>query len=222
MAREFRIQLPADESAIRELRVGDTVLLTGLLCTLRDMGHRRAIEAVARGETLPFDLSGCAVWHSGPITRREGDRWQIVSAGPTTSSRFTPLGAELIRRFGIRVIVGKGTMGPEAVDAMREVGGCFLNSTGGCAVLYARQVEDVVDVHWLDLGEPEAAWVVRVRDMGPLVVGIDPTGDSLYRRIHGRLAPTLSRICQEAGIASTQKLAYLPRRVPGSGQSSFL
>ena len=220
MAREFRIRLPDDEAAIRELRVGDTVLLTGLLCTLRDMGHRRATEAVARGETLPFDLSACTVWHCGPITRREGDRWRIVSAGPTTSSRFTSLGAALIRRFGIRAIVGKGTMGPEAVDAMREVGGCFLNSTGGCAVLYARQVEDVVDVHWLDLGEPEAAWVVRVRDMGPLVVGIDSTGDSIYRRIRGGLAPTLRRIYQEAGIAPARKLTYLPRRVPGSGQPS--
>lgn len=220
MAREFRIQLPIDEQAVRELRVGDTVYLSGLLCTLRDMGHRRAVDAVARGEQLPFDLGSVAMWHCGPITRQEGDRWRFVSAGPTTSSRFTPLGSQLIRRFGIRMVVGKGTMGTEAVAAMREVGSCFLNSTGGCAVLYARQVEEVVAVHWLDLGEPEAAWVVRVREMGPLLVGIDSTGDSLYQRVRAQVAPRLSQIYHEAGIDPTGGFVYLPKRVPASGRPS--
>lgn len=220
MPREFKIQLPADEQTIRELRVGDIVYLSGLLCTLRDMGHRRAVDALARGEKLPFDLGACAMWHSGPITRQEGDRWRIVSAGPTTSSRFTPLGADLIRQLGIRAVVGKGTMGPEAREAMREVGSCFLNSTGGCAVLYARQVEEVVAVHWLDLGEPEAAWVVRVKEMGPLVVGIDSQGDSLHARMRERSAPELAQIYQRAGVSPGQKFVYLPRRVPGSGQPS--
>ncbi len=217
MARECRIQLPAEERVIRELRVGDIVYLSGLLCTLRDMGHRRAVDSLVRGESLPFALSSAAMWHSGPITRQVGDRWQIVSAGPTTSSRFTPLGSELIRRLGIRVVVGKGTMGQEAVEAMREVGCCFLNSTGGCAVLYARQVDEVVAVHWLDLGEPEAAWVVRVRDMGPLVVGIDSTGDSLYQRIGAQVKPRLAAIYREAGIAPSYRFTYLPKRVAASG-----
>ncbi len=218
MSREFRIQLPASEQVIRQLRVGDTVYVSGLLCTLRDMGHRRAIDALATGEQLPFDLSSCAMWHSGPIAKQEAGRWRIVSAGPTTSSRFTPLGAQLIRALGIRVVIGKGTMGPAAAEAMKEIGGCFLNSTGGCAVLYARQVEEVVAVHWLDLGEPEAAWVVRVKDMGPLVVGIDSTGDSLFTQIKSRTAPNLARIYREAGVRPDEKLAYLPRRVPASGQ----
>ena len=217
MARESHIQLPADRDAIRELRVGDIVYLSGPLCTLRDMGHRRAVDALARGDNLPFDLAGSALWHSGPITRRDGDRWHLVSAGPTTSSRFTPLGAELIRRLGISVVVGKGTMGPEAVEAMKEVGGCFLNATGGCAVLYAHQVEEVVAVHWLDLGEPEAAWMVRARDMGPLVVGIDSTGDSLFDRMRAAMAPRLAEAYRRAGITPGERLAYLPKRVPARG-----
>ncbi len=217
MAREFKIQLPAGEQAIRELRVGDIVYLSGTLCTLRDMGHRRAVDALARGEDLPFDLAGSALWHSGPITRRGDGRWHLVSAGPTTSSRFTPLGAELIRRLGIRVVVGKGTMGPPAVEAMKEVGGCFLNATGGCAVLYAHQVEEVVTVHWLDLGEPEAAWVVRARDMGPLVVGIDSTGDSLFDRMRAGMAPRLAEVYRRAGIAPDERFTYLPKRVPARG-----
>jgi len=218
MAKEFRIQLPVEEEVIRELRVGDIVYLSGLLCTLRDMGHRRAVDALARGESLPFDLSSAALWHAGPITRQVGDRWEVVSAGPTTSSRFTPLGSELIRRLGIRVVVGKGTMGPEAVHAMREVGCCFLNATGGCAVLYARQIEEVVAVHWLDLGQPEAAWVVRAREMGPLVVGIDSTGESLFERMLAQARPRLAHIQQTAGIDPTYPLTYLPRRVAASGQ----
>ena len=220
MSSEFRIELPAIEETVRQLRVGDTVYLSGLLCTLRDMGHRRAVDALDRGEELPFDLAAGGLWHSGPITRQEDGRWRILSAGPTTSSRFTPLGARLIRKLGIRVIVGKGTMGPEAMAALKEVGGCFLNSTGGCAVLYARQVEEVVAVHWLDLGEPEAAWVVRVREMGPLVVGIDSTGGSLFAEMRSRTAPNLARVYEQAGLDVTQKLAYLPKRVPASGQPS--
>ena len=220
MPRVFRIQLPTDEQTVRELRVGDVVYLSGSLCTLRDMGHRRAVDALARGETLPFDLSACAMWHSGPITKMEDGRWRIVSAGPTTSSRFTPLGSELIRQLKIRMVIGKGTMGPEARETMREVGSCFLNSTGGCAVLYARQVEEVTAVHWLDLGEPEAAWVVRVKDMGPLVVGIDSTGDSLHARMQSRIAPRLAEVCKTAGIDTGQKIVYLPKRVPAGGQKA--
>ncbi len=220
MSREFSIEMPASEELIRQLRVGDTVYLSGTLCTLRDMGHRRAVDALARGEELPFDLAAGGLWHSGPITRQEGGRWRILSAGPTTSSRFTPLGAQLIRQLGIRVIVGKGTMGLEAMAALKEVGGCFLNSTGGCAVLYANQVEEVVAVHWLDLGEPEAAWVVKVRDMGPLVVGIDSAGGSLFAEMRSRTAPNLAQIYQETGLEPAQKLAYLPKRVAASGQPS--
>jgi tartrate/fumarate subfamily iron-sulfur-dependent hydro-lyase beta chain len=220
MSREFKLQLPTDEKTIRELRVGDVVYLSGLLCTLRDMGHRRAVDALARGEQLPFDLSTCAMWHSGPIAKQEGGRWRIVSAGPTTSSRFTPLGAQLIRDLGIRVVIGKGTMGPEAREAMREVGACFLNSTGGAAVLYAQQVEEVEAVHWLDLGEPEAAWVVRVREMGPLVVGIDSHGDSLHGRMKVRTAPALAQVYERSGISPGDKFVYLPKRVPAGGQPS--
>ncbi len=217
MAREFKIQLPAEERTIRELRVDDVVYLSGPLCTLRDMGHRRAVDALARGEELPFHLAGNGLWHCGPIARREDDRWRLVSAGPTTSSRFTTLGAELIRRLGIRVVVGKGTMGPLAVEAMKEAGCCFLNATGGCAVLYARQVEEVVAVHWLDLGEPEAAWMVVARDMGPLVVGIDSTGDDLFGRMRAEMAPRLAEVYRRAGIAPDARFTYLPKRVPGGG-----
>lgn len=218
MSRTFRIILPASEETIRELRAGDTVYLSGLLCTLRDMGHRRAVDALARGESLPFDLGPIAMWHAGPIARMEHGLWRIVSAGPTTSSRFTPLGAELIRRLGIRVTVGKGTMGAAAIEAMREVGSCFLNSTGGCAVLYARQVERVEEVHWLDLGQPEAAWVVRVRDMGPLLVGIDSTGDSLHKQVRSVVVPNLRRVYQTAEIDPAYRFTYLPKRVAASGR----
>ena len=134
MTTEHHLQLPVGEEQSRQLRVGDIVYLSGVVHTMRDMGHRRAVDMFRRGERLPFELTNGTLWHCGPITRTASDgKWQVLSAGPTTSSRFNELGPELMRAFGVRCTIGKGSMGAEARDAIRELGGFFLNATEAAA-----------------------------------------------------------------------------------------
>jgi len=223
MTREHRLHLPFSPEQARELNCGDTVYLSGVIHTMRDMGHRRAVEMLARGEALPFDLRGGTIWHCGPIVRKSatssatsaGGRWEVLSAGPTTSSRFNELGPELMKSLRVRCTIGKGTMGEKAIQTIREIGGCFLNATGGCGALYASQVEEVIDVFWTDLGLPEAVWVLRVSELGPLIVGIDPHGQNLFGRIGGQMRANLREIYRKTAIRPGYDLAYLPKRVAG-------
>jgi fumarate hydratase subunit beta len=215
-AREHRLNLPFSPAEARELSCGDTVYVSGVVHTMRDMGHRRAVEMLARGEALPFNLYDGAIWHCGPIVRNQaGGRWEVLSAGPTTSSRFNELGPELMKSLQVRCTIGKGTMGAKAVQVVQSIGGCFLNATGGCGALYAAQIEEVVDVFWTDLGLPEAIWVLRVKELGPLIVGIDPHGKSLFAKIGEQMRSNLEAIYNGAGIRSDHDLAYLPKRAVG-------
>ncbi|MDN5346897.1 MAG: fumarate hydratase subunit beta [Clostridia bacterium] len=215
MAKEYRFTLPAEEQEVRRLKIGDIVYLTGTCYTMRDMGHRRSIEILQQEEALPFNLAKGALWHCGPIVKKEGESWQVVSAGSTTSSRFTPLGSELIRQVKVRFTIGKGTMGPEAVAAMQEIGACYLNSIGGCAALYAEQIKAVKTVFWTDLGLPEAIWVLEVENLGPLVVGIDSHGQSLFENIKKDMQKALQEIYAASRLEKGYSYTYLPRRVPG-------
>lgn len=215
MSKVYHLMLPFTEEQVRGLNVGDSVYLSGSLYTMRDMGHRRAVEMVRRGEPLPFDLAAGAIWHCGPIVRKLGDQWQVVSAGSTTSSRFTALGSELVRAFKIRCTVGKGTMGAEAVATNSDVGSCFLNSTGGCASLYGQQIVKVEAVYWTDLGLPEATWVLQANELGPLVVGIDTHGESIFDARRKEMARVLPGIYERSHLDPDYALSYLPKRVTG-------
>ncbi len=216
VSKDVRLELPLTEEQVRDLNVGDNVYLSGYIFTMRDMGHRRAVEMLERGEELPFDLTKGAIWHCGPIVRKQSDgKWEIVAAGSTTSSRFTYLGSDLIKQLKVRSIIGKGTMGQPTVRAMNEVGACFLNTTGGCAALYAEQIEEVVDVFWTDLGLPEAIWWMKVKDMGPLVVGIDSHDKSLFDSIGETMRTNLKKTYQQSNIRLDYNLSYLPKRVAG-------
>jgi fumarate hydratase subunit beta len=220
MTTEHNLQLPVSKEQSRRLRVGDVVYLSGVVHTLRDMGHRRAVDMFRRGERLPFDLTNGALWHCGPIVRTASDgKWQVLSAGPTTSSRFNELAPELMRAFGVRCTIGKGTMGAEARDAMRKIGGFFLNATGGCGALYAGQVEEVTNVFWMDLGIPEAVWVLRVNRLGPLLVGIDCDGNSLADEVSQTMQAKLAAVYERSGIPAGRDLSYLPKRVTAKGSS---
>ncbi|MCL6448801.1 MAG: FumA C-terminus/TtdB family hydratase beta subunit [Armatimonadetes bacterium] len=222
MSKEYHFTLPIEDKEVRRLETGDIVYLTGTCYTMRDMGHRRSIEILQQEEALPFNLAKGALWHCGPIVKKEGETWRVVSAGSTTSSRFTSLGAELIRQVKVRFTIGKGTMGQEAVKAMQETGACYLNSVGGCAALYAEQIKNVKMVFWTDLGLPEAIWVLEVENLGPLVVGIDSHGNSLYERIRNNLEKHLQEIYAGSGLKGGYKnFTYLPKRVPGRTVGCF-
>jgi fumarate hydratase subunit beta len=220
MTKEYRLQAPITEAQVRQLNCGDAVYISGLVHTMRDMGHRRAVDMLARGERLPFDLEQGVLWHCAPIVKKTpAGKWQAVSAGPTTSSRFTYLGSELIKKLQIRCTIGKGTMLTKAVETMRDTGSCYLNSTGGCAALYAEKIEEVADVFWTDLGLPEATWVLRVRDLGPLIVGIDCNMNSIFEKVGQTMRTNLASIYAKSSIDPQRSLAYLPRRVVASSGS---
>ncbi|MCL1815739.1 MAG: L(+)-tartrate dehydratase subunit beta [Treponema sp.] len=180
---EKHLFTPIESADLAELHLGDFVYLNGSLVTGRDDVHLR----IARlGQPSPVDLCGMAIYHAGPIMRKIYDRWETVSAGPTTSMRMESCQAEFLETTGAKLIVGKGGMGAKTAEACRRLGTVHTVFPGGCAVLAAARVETVEAVHWLDLGMGEAMWVLRVKDFGPLIVSIDTEGNNLFEN-SGRL-----------------------------------
>jgi tartrate/fumarate subfamily iron-sulfur-dependent hydro-lyase beta chain len=182
----MNIELPLGED-VRKLRLGQTVYLSGVVHTARDEAHARMLELLRRGDSLPFDLKGGAIYHCGPIMERHGDQWKAIAAGPTTSARMDGMQAEVIERTGVRAIIGKGGMSRAVLDAMARHGCAYLAYTGGAAVLAARSVTEVVREHWSDLGMAEAVWELRMREFGPLVVAMDCHGGSLYQQVEAKV-----------------------------------
>lgn len=220
MADEVRLTTPVTEAQVRGLKVGGIVYLSGVVYTMRDMGHRRAAELLRRGEQLPFPLRGGAIWHCGPVVKRAGEEWVVAAAGPTSSSRFTELGATLLREGGARLFVGKGSMGQTVIDAMRENGAAFLMATGGCAALYSRMILRVREVYWLDLGMPEATWVLEVKNFGPLIVGIDSEGRSLQEEVRRSVRENLECIYRDYKIDPGYDYVWWPRGTIGTREAS--
>jgi L(+)-tartrate dehydratase beta subunit len=132
------------------------------------------------GMKLPVDLEGLAILHAGPIVARDGDSWKMISIGPTTSMRMEVHEKEFIKQTGVKLIVGKGGMGPETVEGCAACKAVHAVFPGGCAVLAASRVEEIERVEWLDLGMPEALWVSRVKNFGPLIISIDTHGNNLF------------------------------------------
>jgi fumarate hydratase subunit beta len=195
-----KLKTPLTEECVRSLKVGDKVTLDGVLYTGRDEVHVRALEYAKEGRKLPFDLRGGALYHCGPIVKKDGGKWRVVAAGPTTSSRMDSMEPEFIRHFGVRAIVGKGGMSQATVEAMREHGCVYLAFTGGAAVLAAERITDVKGVEWLDLGMAEAMWALEVKEFGPLIVAIDAHGDSLYKRVDEEVAANLPNVRKMIGF----------------------
>ncbi len=176
--KEWRIPTRISESIARGLRVGERVYLTGELLTMRDMAHVRALELLRSGEKLPFSLEGRFIYHCGPLVKGE----EVISAGPTTSMRMERSEAELIRRSGLRGIVGKGGMGQATAAALDDCGAVYLEYPGGAGALAAKAMRGIRGVHWRDLGDPEAVWVIAVEEFGPCFVSMDSHGSSLRNR----------------------------------------
>ena len=177
----IELQLPVSVEDIRKLEVGDEVLITGTLITARDAAHKYLVENDA--SEVKAVLQGGMIYHCGPVVRKEGAGWRFVAAGPTTSSREEPYEAEVIARYGVRAVIGKGGMGERTLNACREHGAVYLHAIGGLAVLLAQAVKKVVAVHKLEeFGVPEAMWVIEVEKF-PAVVTMDAHGNSLHREI---------------------------------------
>ncbi len=173
--REIALQAPLGEADVRALEVGDLVLISGRMFTGRDAVHSYLMK-----QDPPVDLNGSVLYHCGPVAvKQEAGDWRINAAGPTTSIREEPYQGEVIRRYGVRAVVGKGGMGPKTLAALREHGAVYLNAIGGAAQFYARCIERVDGVSLLELGTPEAMWHLTVRDF-PAIVTMDAHGNSLH------------------------------------------
>jgi fumarate hydratase class I len=143
---------------------------------------RDAVHAHLMKHEPPVDLTGSVLYHCGPVVARDGDGWRVTAAGPTTSIREEPYQAEIIRRYGVRAVVGKGGMGPKTLAGLEASGAVYLNAIGGAAQFYARCIERVTGVSLMEFGTPEAMWHLEVRDF-PAIVTMDAHGGSLHREI---------------------------------------
>ncbi len=189
---EYRIQTPVSEEDARKLNGGDIVKIDGIVHVWRDRAYDHALMLLKQGEKLPENLQGCAHWHCGPITRKVGENWVVISAGPTTSRRFDKLEPMAIREWGVKLIIGKGLgMGKEVSEALKSCGAVYLAAVGGAASYYGRKIKKVRNVHWLELGMPEALWVFEVEDFGPLEVTMDSYGRNLYNDIRKQVDKNL-------------------------------
>ena len=167
---------PISYDDIKELRIGDIVYLTGYLTTGRDDVQRRVVH---EGMTCPYDYRGMAIMHAGPIVK-EGEENTMVSIGPTSSIRMEADEKDFIEKTGVRVIVGKGGMGTKTSEGCKEFGAIHCVFPGGCAVLSASHVNEIETVYWRELGMPEAVWVMKVEEFGPLIVSIDTLGNNMF------------------------------------------
>ena len=181
---EYHLSTPIPEGEIRRLRVGDILYIDGTMVTARDEAHKKALELHERGEKPPIDFRGLAIFHCGPIVRREEDKWVVVAAGPTTSMRMEIFEDSFIEAFRPAVIIGKGGMGERTSKACQRYGCVYAAFTGGAALLAAERIKAVRDVYWLEeLGMPECLWVFEVENFGPLIVTIDTHGGNLTEEV---------------------------------------
>lgn len=173
---EHKLTVPCTIKALSDLRAGDTVLLSGTVYTARDQAHKRMMDALDAGQSLPFPLEGSAIYYVGPTPEPPGH--VIGAAGPTTSGRMDSYSPRLLR-LGNLVMIGKGQRSPEVKVAIRECGGVYLAALGGAGALMASCVTELEIIAWEDLG-CEAVRKLTVRDM-PLTVILDPHGGDLYQ-----------------------------------------
>ena len=195
--KKIELYTPMSEKNIRRLNVGDYVFLNGTIITARDLAHRRMMKYMAEKRSIPFSLEGMALYHCGPLVKAHGDEWAVLAAGPTTSMRMESFEDGIIENLGVRLIIGKGGMGRKTREAMKRYGAAYAAFTGGAAVLAAKRIKRIIDVKWLDLGLPEAVWIFEVDRFGPLIIGIDSYGRSLYEEVRAKTLRRLNRIVED-------------------------
>ncbi|WP_340026796.1 fumarate hydratase [Paenibacillus sp. FSL K6-1096] len=186
-SREVRLTTPISEEDIRSLRVGDVVILSGEMHTGRDALHKYLMD-----HDTPVDLNGAVIYHCGPVMLKDDEGWHVKAAGPTTSIREEPYQGDIIKKFGIRAVIGKGGMGPKTLKALGEHGGVYLNAIGGAAQYYAECIKKVNGVDFMEFGIPEAMWHLQV-DGFAAIVTMDAHGNSLHADVEKDSAAKLAQ-----------------------------
>ncbi len=192
------LHTPLTEEDIRALHVGDTVHISGRMFTARDEAHRLMLERHENGAEIPFDPSKMALFHCGPVVKKEDAGWRVISAGPTTSIRMELFEDRFLTAFGIKMVIGKGGMGDKTLAALRKAGAVYAHYPGGVGALAAQAITRVTNVYWLDeLGIPEAVWILDIELFGPLTITMDSHGKSLYRDLEESIKKNLERIHEQ-------------------------
>ncbi len=184
---EKALRAPLTEEQVRSLKVGDIVLISGEMYTGRDAVHAHLMK-----HDPPVDLNGSVLYHCGPVVLKNG-HYKIMAAGPTTSSREEPYQGDIIKRYGVRAVMGKGGMGAKTLAALKDFGAVYLNAIGGAAQYYAQCIDEVLDVNLLEFGIPEAMWHLRVTEF-PAIVTMDAHGNSLHADVEKASATILASL----------------------------
>ena len=203
------ITIPISDDVIRSLKVGEPVLLTGVMVTGRDAAHKWMIETFVK-KTRPMQgddeniyaelkklLNGSVIYHCGPVVSKdEKGEYHFVAAGPTTSIREEPYQADVMKHFNLKGVIGKGGMGAKTLKGCQETPGVYFHAIGGAASYIAQSVKKVLGVYKLDFGMPEAMWAIEVKDF-PVVVTMDAHGDSQHAVVDASSQEVLDRLLKE-------------------------
>jgi fumarate hydratase subunit beta len=205
-----KLTLPISDEAIRELKVGEPVLLSGVMMTGRDAVHKwmndrfiaKKVEPseddLAVYEAIKPILDGGIIYHCGPVVSgvETGD-YKFIAAGPTTSIREEPYQADVMKLFNLKGVIGKGGMAAKTLKGCQDTPAVYFHAIGGAASLIAQRVEKVLGVHKLDFGVPEAMWVIDVKDF-PVVVTMDSHGDSQHAVVEAHSQEVLTGLLEKA------------------------
>lgn len=194
---EFRFKTPLTENDVRQLRVGDSVLLDGVIFGVRDGNLIRVFD---KKVAPPCDWKGAALLHTAPNVKKVDGKYVPVCVGTTTSMRMDRFTEGLLRDYGVRAILGKGGMSQRTAELMKQYGAVYLSVTGGAAAMETLQIEEIEKVFWEDL-MPECIWQIRFKGMGPLTVGIDAHGGNLQMDVQAQANAKAAELMKKMGLA---------------------
>jgi len=190
----IKLEFPYTKEAVRTLKVGEMVLISGKLFTGRDAVHKKLHE----GASCPVSLKNQIIYHCGPVILEDkfSKTYSVMAAGPTTSIREEPYQGDIIRDHGLVGIIGKGGMGPKTLKACQDYGCVYFHAVGGAAQVLAEKIVSVDNVFWKELGPPEAIWELTVKEF-PVVVTMDAHGNSLHKEVEEKSREILNRYLKE-------------------------
>src|SRR3989454_11622527 len=195
---EYRFQTPLTEENVRQLRLGDSVLLDGIVFGVRDANLMRIFD---NGVPSPVNWQGAALLHTAPNVRKIGPgKYEPLSVGTTTSMRVDRFTEGLLRDYGVRAILGKGGLSASSAGFMQKYGACYLSVTGGAAAMETLQIEEIEKGYWEDL-MPECIGQFRFKGLGPLTVGIDAYGGNLQQQVQNEAQQKTAEILRKMGVA---------------------
>jgi fumarate hydratase subunit beta/L(+)-tartrate dehydratase beta subunit len=178
---EYTLNLPINDEQTEKLEIGDVIYLNGMVYTARDMAHLEISRLLKQNAALPVELSGQAIFHAGPVALKKDEEWDLIVIGPTTSIRMEPY-ADMVGRLNVKLIIGKGGMSADSLQAFQKYKQVYLQAAPGCAVQLAQHGR-IVKGDWIENGIPEAMWSLKVEKFGPFIVTMDSRGNSRYEEV---------------------------------------